>query len=273
MQKYTLVKPDSCDTYIASPAEHDECVWSAECDLGIIFTVTDESRNGECIVEFPSLNDEKTGWSMSLSDLRALLEAAERRLTNGVLSEPSRVGLLGGRWWVDCARIGKRNSRWALPNLSVPLITIGKEDESYSGGFAFLISDAATGAECFYIWIARPDVLPIPCLMCQRDQFVLVANDRIAAIDPSTASIAWARTETGSHITVIYTDDDRIFVTVSTGVNTEFILIDRAGRTCWSRPIPSASEFRRESPKIFVNGIAGEQLVIDERTGQLLPND
>jgi hypothetical protein len=69
-----------CDIYLASPVQYEECVILAEHAQGLFFVLTDEERNGQCVIEFPNLNATANGWKIKLSDLRLMLQQAEELL-------------------------------------------------------------------------------------------------------------------------------------------------------------------------------------------------
>ena len=80
MQKYPLVKASDVDVVLISPPEYEECVVYAETKTFVLFAMTDESRSGECMVEVATSQDERVGWTISLRELRSLLDDAGRRL-------------------------------------------------------------------------------------------------------------------------------------------------------------------------------------------------
>jgi hypothetical protein len=77
------IKAEECEVYIASPTKYEECVVLVESKSGLLFTLTDESRSGKCMVEIPAVNEGRADWSMTLSDFRAIIDKAERLLVGG----------------------------------------------------------------------------------------------------------------------------------------------------------------------------------------------
>ncbi|HZW06247.1 MAG TPA: hypothetical protein VFF65_03915 [Phycisphaerales bacterium] len=74
------IKAEECEVYLASPTKYEECVVLVESAPGLLLTLTDESRDGKCVVEFPATDEGRADWTMALNDLRAVLEKAERLL-------------------------------------------------------------------------------------------------------------------------------------------------------------------------------------------------
>ncbi|MDX2198247.1 MAG: hypothetical protein SF069_04650 [Phycisphaerae bacterium] len=83
MSDYLTIRAEECDVYLASPTEYEECVVLVEGNVGLMFTMTDESRDGKYVVEFPGRSEVNAPWSMALSDLRKLLDRAEQKLVTG----------------------------------------------------------------------------------------------------------------------------------------------------------------------------------------------
>lgn len=86
MSNDPIINVKECDVYLASPKEYDECVVLVESKAGHLFTLTDESRNGKCVAEFPAGGNGRVDWRMTLSDLREILDKAERLLVDGNIS-------------------------------------------------------------------------------------------------------------------------------------------------------------------------------------------
>jgi hypothetical protein len=49
----------------------------------LFVVLTDEERDGNCIVEFPSPESGRPGWRISLMDLRSILDRAEGLMMKG----------------------------------------------------------------------------------------------------------------------------------------------------------------------------------------------
>lgn len=83
MGNHSIIKAEECEVYLASPTKYEECVVLVESKAGLLFTLTDESRSGKCVIEFPAEGEGRADWSMALSDFRGILDKAERLLVSG----------------------------------------------------------------------------------------------------------------------------------------------------------------------------------------------
>lgn len=77
-----LIKIPDCDIILASPVDYEECVVWVEHAVGLLLVITDEMRDGRCIVEIPHFEG-RLGWRIAIEDLRSLLDIAESRLLHG----------------------------------------------------------------------------------------------------------------------------------------------------------------------------------------------
>lgn len=78
---YRDVQASDCEVRLVSPRAYEECVVFVEDEVELLLTVTDEKLDGRCIVEIPGPEAAPHGWRVSLDDLRAMLDKAERLLT------------------------------------------------------------------------------------------------------------------------------------------------------------------------------------------------
>ena len=81
------INPEDCRVVLASPVHYEECVILVETADEYLFILTDEQLTGSCIVEFPG-DGEAIVRRIPLESLRALLDAAERKLLGKEESEP-----------------------------------------------------------------------------------------------------------------------------------------------------------------------------------------
>lgn len=79
---YAPIKLSDCKVYLESPVDYDECVVTVEGVPGMLFTLTDEKRDGKCFVEFEIANSKTLDWKISVDDLRRLLAQAEELLVS-----------------------------------------------------------------------------------------------------------------------------------------------------------------------------------------------
>jgi hypothetical protein len=77
---YIPVTFSECHVYIESPVDRNECIVTIEAPPGLLLTLTDEHRDGKCVVEFLLQEHAPHSWKISLDDLRSLLNRAETLL-------------------------------------------------------------------------------------------------------------------------------------------------------------------------------------------------
>lgn len=83
MSDYLTIQAEDCDVIRQSPIEYEQCVVSVQTKVDVLFTITDELLDGKCVVEFPGRGEVNGPWSMTLGDLRKLLDRAEQKLVIG----------------------------------------------------------------------------------------------------------------------------------------------------------------------------------------------
>ena len=80
MESLPAIDRNDVRVFLASPEPYEECVVLAETMSTLLFTLTDEQRDGKCIVEVAD-DHGRMLWRIGLSDLRILLDQAEHKLT------------------------------------------------------------------------------------------------------------------------------------------------------------------------------------------------
>ena len=71
---------EDCEIVLMSPVQYEECVVSVETSEALVFILSDEHRDGQCVVEFAGDDEDTIVRRVPLIALRTLLDAAERKL-------------------------------------------------------------------------------------------------------------------------------------------------------------------------------------------------
>ena len=75
------IRACDCHVYLASPVDYEQCVaWIEHKTHGLLFIVSDENLDWNCIVEFGEGDISPGAWKMPLDDLMTILNQAKARL-------------------------------------------------------------------------------------------------------------------------------------------------------------------------------------------------
>jgi hypothetical protein len=76
-----VIRASDCRVYLASPVDYEQCVAWVETDpCDMLFIVSDEKLDGNCMIEFANSDIKPERWKMPVEDLLLLLAQAKHRL-------------------------------------------------------------------------------------------------------------------------------------------------------------------------------------------------